>query len=202
MGGLAGASIRFFGARCVRVSLLVHGVCVYSPARRGEGVGNCREERRIFGVSSAWFRISQTDAGGGTGAAYSRPRGYSCFVRQMPVVAGSVFCHEYLHAPCGWGLGVVLCAAPAFSQRWEVRAGVHYDAVGDLFAGCGSPGATWDLRRWFVCRDLLAPRFLGLSPLTPFFFLRLCCLCGLVAGWGFFRGVCLFFFWFFMVSAG
>ena len=36
----------------------------------------------------------------------------------------------------------------------------------------------------------------------PLFPLCLCCLCGLVAGWGFLRGVCLFSLWFFMVGAG
>ena len=52
---------------------------------------------------------------------------------------------------------------------------------------------------WFVCRGLLAPRFLGLSPLTPFFFLVFVWFC---VGWGFLRGVCLFFLWVFMVGAG
>ena len=57
--------------------------------------------------------------------------------------------------PCGWGLGVLLCAALVFSQRREGRAEARYDAVGDLLAGYGvycRPGAAWDLLRWFVCR--------------------------------------------------
>lgn len=82
MGGLVGASISAFGARCALVSLLVHEACVYSPARRGEGMRHCREARRIFGVPSAWFRISQTDAGVSTGACIVGRAGIAVASRQ------------------------------------------------------------------------------------------------------------------------
>ena len=48
------------------------------------------------------------------------------------------------------------------------------------------------------------PSFLLPGAVAPhhLFPLCLCCLCGLVAGVGFLAGVFLFFFWFFMMSAG
>ena len=69
-------------------------------------------------------------------------------------MTGRYFCREELPYLL-WGLGVLFCAAPVFSQRREGRAEVRDDAVVDLLAGCGvccRPGAAWDLRRCFVFR--------------------------------------------------
>ena len=82
--------------------------------------------RRVFGVSSAWCLISRTDAGGSTGVRMVVRAGTAVASRREGV--GSVFCHEKLPYPL-WVLGVLLCTAPAFSQRREGRAEVRDDAV-------------------------------------------------------------------------
>ena len=93
--------------------------------------------------------------------------------------------------------------APAFLQRREVRAEVRDDAVGICsHAVCVAGPARHGIYGGVLSSAPLVSCFLGLSPLTPFFPLCLCCLCGLVAGWGFLWGVCLFFFWFCMAGAG
>ena len=73
--------------------------------------------RWVFGVSSAWCRILQTDAGGSTGARIVGRAGTAIASRRAGASGsgGRYLCHDNLRAPVGFGC-FALCGAGVFAK--------------------------------------------------------------------------------------